>query len=68
MPRDVLVLWNEGEWRCEVHTSGIPGEGRFLVYCGESVITAEQVHMGTAAYARAEILRLRVLRGDLRNN
>ena len=31
-------------------------------------VTAEQVHMGAAAYARAEILRLRVLRGDLRNN
>ena len=68
MPRDVLLLWNEGDWRCEVHTGGTPGEGCFLVYCGESVITAEQVHMGAAAYTRAEILRLRVLRGDLRNN
>jgi hypothetical protein len=26
------------------------------------------VHMGTAAYTRAEILRQRVLRGDLRDS
>jgi hypothetical protein len=68
MPRDVLVIWNEGEWRCEVHTNGIPGEGHFLVYRGDHVVTAEAVHMGTAAYTRAEILRQRVLRGDLRDN
>jgi hypothetical protein len=66
MPRDVLVLWTEGDWRGELHTSGIPGEGRILVYRGETVVTAESVHMGTAAYTRAEILRQRVLRGDLR--
>jgi hypothetical protein len=67
MPRDVLILWNEGNWRCEIHTGGIPGEGRFLVYCGGSVVAVEAVHLGTAAYARAEILRQRVLRGDLRS-
>jgi hypothetical protein len=31
LARDVLIVWNEGNWRCEIHTGGIPGEGRFLV-------------------------------------
>ena len=65
MARDVVILWNEGNWRCEIHT-GDRGMGRFLVYCGDTVVTAESVLMGAAAYARAEILRQRVLRGDLR--
>jgi hypothetical protein len=66
MPRDVVVLWTERDWRCELHTGGIPGEGRLLVYHGETVVTAESVPMGTAAHIRAEILRHRVLRGNLR--
>jgi len=65
MARDVLILWNEGDWRCEVHTGSMPGQGSFLVYRGDSVVTAELVHLGAMAYARAEILRQRVLRGDL---
>ena len=65
MPRDVLILWNEHDWRCEIHTGAIPGEGCFLVYRGDAVVTAESVHLGTAAYARAEVLRQRVLRGDI---
>jgi hypothetical protein len=65
MPQDVLILWNEGDWRCEMHSGRIPGEGSFLVYCGDSVVTAEAVALGAAAYARGEILRQRVLRGDM---
>ena len=61
-----VVVWTEGEWRCELHTSDIPGEGRILVYRGETVVTAESVPLGTAAYIRAEILRQRLLRGNLR--
>ena len=38
MARDVLILWNEGDWRCEVHTGGFPGEGSFLVYRGDSIV------------------------------
>ena len=64
MTRDVLILWNEGKWRCEIHTGDL-GVGRFLVYCGDCVVTAESVNMDAAAYARAEILRQHVLRGDL---
>ncbi len=59
------VLWRESNWRCEFHTGGVPGEGRLLVYRGESVIRAESVHVGAPAYARAEVLRQHVLRGDL---
>jgi hypothetical protein len=66
MARDVLILWTEGKWRCEIHTGRTPGEGSFLVYCGDVVVTAEAVPLGAAAYARADILRQRVLRGDLR--
>ena len=46
MARDVLIVWTEGDWRCELHTSDIPGEGRLLVYRGETVATAESVPMG----------------------
>jgi hypothetical protein len=66
MARDVLILWNEGDWRCEIQTGGIPGQARFLVYHGATVVTAESVHLGAATYARAEIVRQRVVRGDLR--
>ena len=52
MPRDVLVVWTEGDWRCELHTSEIPGEGRLLVSRGGTVVTAESVPMGTAAHTR----------------
>ena len=63
--RDVVV-WQEGAWRCEVHTGGVPGEGRLLVYCGDTVVSAESVPAGMPAYIRAEVLRHRVLRGTLR--
>ena len=59
-----VVLWSEGAWRCELHVSKIPGEGRLLVFYRDTVVTAESVHLGTATHTRAEILRLRVLRGD----
>ena len=62
MARDVVTLWNEGDCRCEIQTGGIPGQGRFLIYCGDSIVTAESVPMGLAVYTCAEILRQRVLR------
>jgi hypothetical protein len=46
-----LVFWTEDDdWRRELHTGGFPGEGRLLVYCGETVVTAESVQMGQATY------------------
>jgi hypothetical protein len=65
MPREVFVLWTEGEWRCEMRDTRLRGEGRLLVYRGETVVTAESVPMGAAASIRGETLRLRVLRGHL---
>jgi hypothetical protein len=59
------VLWSEGVWRCELHTSAIPGEGRLLVFYRQRVASAESVRIsGADIGARAEMLRLRVARGD----
>jgi hypothetical protein len=64
--RFIEVLWREDSWRCELDTGGIPSEGRLLVYYGAHVISAESVHVSPSLSARAEVLRQRVLRGDLR--
>ena len=66
MTRFIEVLWREDSWRCELDTGGIPGEGRLLVYYGAYVVSAESVHVSPSLAARAEVLRHRVLRGDLR--
>ena len=59
------ILWTEGVWRCELQTSTIPGEGRLLVFYRERVATAESVPIGgVGVQTRAEMLRLRVQRGD----
>jgi hypothetical protein len=63
MARDVHILWNEGDWRCEMHTGATLGEARLLVYRGDLIVSAESVHRHAAAYARGEMLRLRVLLG-----
>jgi hypothetical protein len=64
MGRDVLVLWSDGDWRCEVHTGF--GSARLEVYNAGQLVTAEATVAGRMATYRAEILRQRVLRGDLR--
>lgn len=64
MARDVLVLWREGDWRCEYH-AGIAGEARLVVYSVDHVVSAESVPAGAPAYHRAEVLRQRMRRGDL---
>ena len=66
MVRDAVVVWTESDdCRCELHSSKTPGEGRLIVYRREVVVTAESVPIGAAAHIRAEILRLRVVRGHL---
>ena len=66
MVRDaVSELWRQGDWRCELHTEGISAEGRLRVYFRDKIATAESVHLGLGAKTRAEILRLRVIRGHL---
>jgi hypothetical protein len=59
------LLWTHFEWRCELH-SGIAGQGRLEVYRGDDLKSAESVPTGNAAYLRAEVLRQRAVRGDLR--
>jgi hypothetical protein len=66
MVRDVVSeIWREGNWHCEVHTRGTRVEGRLFVYFRDTVATAESVRLGLGAATRAEILRLRVIRGHL---
>ena len=58
-------MWRENDWRCEFHP-GFGGSSRLAIYRGEDVVAAEQAGAGKPAYHRAEVLRQRVLRGDLR--
>lgn len=60
-----IVLWREDDWWCELHP-GVAGEGRLVVYRGSALATAEATATGQVAELRAEVLRQRVLRGDLR--
>ena len=61
---DIVVLWNEGAWRCEFH-AGVGGLARLVVHHGDRLVSAETAPAGPPAYLRAEVLRQRVLRGDL---
>jgi hypothetical protein len=61
---NVIVLWRENDWRCELH-SGTPGSCRLLVYRDDVVACAEAIVLGHTAHVRAEVLRRRVLRGNL---
>ena len=60
----VQVLWSESGWRCVYHP-GFAGQGRLEVYRGESLVSAEATPSGLAATQRGEVLRHRVIRGDL---
>lgn len=62
--REVIILWREGAWRCEFHP-GIAGQSRLLVYRGEQVAAAESTPSGEPALRRADVLRQRVIRGDI---
>ena len=64
MTEDHIVLWREGEWRCELHPS-VAGSARLAVYLSERLATVETAPTGEAARQRATVLRHRVLRGDL---
>ena len=59
------VLWHHDDWRCELRI-GPAGTARLEVYNADRRITAETTIAGQMATYRAEILRQRVLRGDLR--
>ena len=59
------VLWTEGEWCCQLRV-GPAGSASLVVYHVDKPVTAEATVDGLLAKYRAEILRQRVLRGDLR--
>jgi hypothetical protein len=63
-PPGARVLWTLRSWRCEFYP-GFGGQGRLEVYVGDVLATAESTPTGEAAEHRAEVLRQRVLRGDL---
>lgn len=63
-PQPIAVLWAEGTWRCEYHV-GFGGQGRLVVYHGSHLIAAEGTLSGKPAALRGEVLRQRVLRGDI---
>ena len=62
-----VVLWRELDWSCELH-AGAAGESRLEIYKGDALVSSELAPSGRAAHRRAEILRQRVLRGDLHAN
>ena len=64
MGPNTIVLWREGEWRCEFHDS-FAGTARLEVYRGDVLATAEATPSGNPAHHRANVLRQRVVRGDL---
>ena len=60
-----VVVWIEGDWRC-VFYPGFGAAARLEVYFGEYLVTSEETPSGDPASRRAEVLRQRVVRGDLR--
>lgn len=60
-----FVVWREGTWCCEIHR-GPAGAARLEIYNGDNLVNAESIPTGPTAMLRAEVLRQRVLRGDLR--
>ena len=60
--RDIVVIWADGHWRCELH-SAARGKARLKVFRGEKLEILEPTLVGPVAYDRAEILR-RLLCGD----
>jgi hypothetical protein len=67
MMNEPMILWREGEWRCEFHQATV-GDARLKVFHGDKLATVEAAPAGNPAFQRANILRHRVLRGDLRSD
>jgi hypothetical protein len=62
-----VVVWCEGDWRCDFQP-GVPGQPRLEVYHRGRLVTTETAPSGPPSHLRAEVLRQRLLRGDLREN
>ena len=61
---EIVVVWREGAWSCEFHPAG-SGASRLVILVGERLVTVETTAGGRSALQRAEVLRQRVMRGDL---
>lgn len=59
------VVWCEGDWRCDFQPS-VVGQAQLEIYYRGALVTAEMAPSGPPSHLRAEVLRQRVLRGDLR--
>jgi len=56
MDQQILILWSEGDWRCELYPA--PGGAAFLkIFRGEHLVVVESTFVGGLAFKRAEILR-----------
>jgi hypothetical protein len=64
---DVVVLWRERDWWCQLQPRA-GGVSQLNIYKGDKLVTAESAPTGEAARLRADILRRRLLRGDLQEN
>jgi hypothetical protein len=65
MPDQVLVLWTEADWRCEFRARA-GADGRLDVYQADQLVVSENTLSAQIGKQRGEVLRQRVLRGDLR--
>ena len=55
MDQQILILWSEGDWRCELYPA--PGGAAFLkIFRGEHLVVVESTFVGGLAFKRAEIL------------
>ena len=54
--RDRVVLWPEGEWRCELYPQ-TGGLASLRIFKGQHLIVIEPTFVGQLALNRAEILR-----------
>ena len=66
-PNSDALLWQESDWRCELHDGGA-GVCRLFVYRGDILAAVESAPTGHPAHVRAEVLRQRALGGHLTTN
>lgn len=51
----ILILWSEGDWRCELHPAA-GAAASLKVFQGDHLIVIEPTIVGPLAFRRAEIL------------
>ena len=53
---DQVVLWAEGNWRCELH-AWTSERALLKIFLGEERVILEPVFVGESAFRRAKVLR-----------